>query len=162
MLDCVIALSFGYRMQDGKRLPGSSNEALAAIVHERYADLPKIMQAEVADAFSEIDPEPVMRIERHRTDVYLDTQEVLSQAAAICKKGKWQRVALVAHPGHLDRVARVAENLDLTTDDVQLETIRSLDVPFDPHSEQSWTRSSFGLKTHELAANALYKARGHI
>lgn len=153
--DCVIALSFGYQVRKGERLPGLSNEALAEILASEYEPLPKVLQFEVADAFAAISDEPIMRIEK--TDTYLDTHGVIERAAAICAKSKWRTVALVAHPVHLPRVAAVALHAGLQVSDEQLARMRAHSVPFDPASEQSWTRSESAARAHELGANLVYK-----
>jgi hypothetical protein len=160
--DCVIALAFGYRRTHGKIIPGPSNEALAEVVHEKYSGLPKILQFEVADAFAKHDNEPILRIEQHRTGAYMDTREVLVQASELCKKSGWETAALVAHPSHLPRVRACAEKLGLRVSTDQIDEMQGLDIPYDPQSDQSWTRSRWRMQLHEVLANGLYKALGHI
>lgn len=160
--ECVIALAFGYRRVRGQIVPGPSNEQLAEIVHRDYAHLPKVLQFEVADAFAELDPEPVLRIERHRSGSYLDTREILVQAAALCKKSGWERVALVAHPLHLPRVVQCVEKLGLKTSNAQIAKMSAEEIEFDSSSEQSWTRSAPAMRVHEVLTTLLYKGLRYL
>lgn len=160
--ECVIALAFGYRRRQGRLTPGDANETLAAVVHRDYAELPKILQLEVAIAFEALDREPVLKIQRHRSDAYLDTHEVLVQAASLCRKSGWETVAMVAHPLHLPRAVRCAEQLGLKTDVDQIARMNSEALHYDTQSEQSWTRSEFGTRVHETLATALYRLLGYI
>ncbi len=155
--ECVIALAYGYRRVRGQIVPGPPNEELAAVVHSQYSHLPKILQFEVADAFATLDSEPVLRIERHRSNSYLDTREVLVQASALCRKSGWNTVALVAHPLHVPRIQKCAERLGLKTDPIQLALIQNTNISFDKSSEQSWTRSEPAMRFHEALAGVLYR-----
>ncbi len=156
--ECVIALAFGYRRAHGKIVPGPPNEQIAEIVQRDFAHLPKILQFEVADAFAKLDPEPVFRIEQHRSGSYLDTREVLFQAAALCKKSGWTTVAVVAHPMHLRRVTQCIEKRGLRIDTEQIARMSLETIDFDKSSEQSWTRSAPSMLVHETLTTALYKA----
>lgn len=162
VLDCVIALSYGYRRVQGSSEPGLANDDLARIVHDRYRLLPKVLQVEVAEAHRSFNRERVLRIERHRQGAYLDTHEVLAQAKIFCDERGWLRPALVAHPIHLGRVAAVARHLGFEVNEAQIADVRSSAVRFDPRSEQSWTRSNRQAAFHEHLANVVYRIRGQL
>jgi len=133
--DCLIGFSFGYREKNGEIFPGLSNEDMANMINEKFFDLPKILQFEIADA---LDGKNIIeRITVHRNaDQYLNSQEVAEQALNIMRQNNWSNAILIAHPHHIPRVNAICKKLGITTIvPIGLENIR-----FDPQSAQPWTR----------------------
>lgn len=134
--EVILGQSFGHRGMNG---PGTSNEVLADCIKAYQAryNLPIVLQWELAYFFgNQIDPDQV--IWKHRIPgKYLDTYEVLYQSREICNsKLKGARKAIiVAHPDHMYRVVMVSRKLGF---EPLLPLI--VDVPYDPHSVQWWTR----------------------
>ncbi|MBI5913490.1 hypothetical protein HY839_03575 [Candidatus Azambacteria bacterium] len=149
----ILAQSFGLR---GDK-PGISNEALTKVVADlwRCYHLPLVLQWEIADCLPGVHKAGVIR--RHRTEgEYLDTHEVLAQSREICKKG-WTKAIVVAHPDHMWRVVRVAENVGFHAIPADVQ-----DIPYDPQSSQSWTRSKMCFIPREIAARLLYFMKGWL
>src|SRR5262249_42647534 len=136
---CLVAFSFGHLADGLAILPGPSNEDLARFAAEHFADLPKILQREVADAYLALAPEgSVFRIHENRQPgKYLDTREAAEQAAAILHEHGWRAAVLLAHACHLPRVTAVWEKLGLAAVvPPGLEQVR-----FCRGSRQPWTRN---------------------
>jgi nitroreductase len=161
--DCVIGFSFGYRGKSKKITPGLSNHDLAEVALRQLPGLPKILQFEIADAFTEIganDKAKVLRVEHHRQPGrYLDTREVAAQAQLLMRHYGWKTAALLAHPYHMPRVQLVCSRLGL--DWVAIEGLRGA-VEFDPASTQKWTRDLDHWRGYEPLALALYRMKGWV
>lgn len=154
--DVIIAQAFGRRQSD----PGPSNQALAEVVARiaKPQHLPVILQWEVADAYSAEVGESVYVVRSHRQPgKYLDTLEVLEQAALICHQHGWQKAVIVAHPDHAWRVVANACKLGFT-----VLTPDTSNCPYDPESVQSWTRSAWLFLPREIVARLLCLVRGQL
>jgi len=155
--EVVIAQAFG-RAEFNQ--PGLSNKALAKVVEEltRNSVTPVILQWEVADAFQAAEGQEVFVVRQHREPGrYLDTLEVLEQALVICRQRQWTRVAVVAHPDHIWRVAVCAQKMGLT-----VMVPDTSGVPYDRKSVQRWTRSSIHWWPRELPVRLLCLVRGQL
>lgn len=136
--DVIGAFAFAFL----KHGPGRSNEVMAQILERLFKlyNLPIISQWEIDDAIQDqgVKSHVVKRIEKHRAQgKYLDTLEVAVQMVEKMKRQGWKKVVTVAHPLHVWRVARILERLEV-------EPIISpylWSVPFEPKSEQWWTRN---------------------
>jgi len=153
--EVVLGQSFGLRSHD----PGPSNAELARIAHalSRQHQTPLILQWEISDAL--VHPTTCAGVVReHRIrGRYLDTYEVLSQSAILCRSRGWKRAIVLAHPDHAWRVVRTAERLGFTAVAADTGT-----VPYDPKSIQPWTRRRASFIPRELVARLLYLVRGWI
>lgn len=132
--DCVVALSFG---KATSKTNTDMNKAIAA--YARSCGLPILAQEEVAQYI----PNPFFVIKR--SDGYLDTWSVLSNAKAEMERNGFKRALFVAHAAHSKRAGGQATKLRLSF------TIPD-DLPqvWDAHSEQWWTRSRLLWTYHEL------------
>ena len=152
--DVILGQSFGLR-SDG---PGLSNYALAFVVArlaKRYS-LPAVLQWEIADCLPNVHIAGVIR--RHRSEgKYLDTYEVLAQSAELCRARGWKRAIVVAHPDHMWRCVQTAKKLGL------MALVPPMpEVPYDPASSQSWTRSRARFLPREIIARLLFLLKGWI
>lgn len=161
--DCVIGLSFGYRGEGKNVTPGLSNQDLANVAFKKFSGFPKILQFEIADAYSELgtkEPGKVIRIEKHRKrGKYLDTREVIEQAKLIMDEQGWRKPVILAHPFHMPRVQLVCDRLgiDWIATDVEVGQIE-----FDPLSTQKWTRDIDHWRGYEPLAMAFYGFKGWV
>ena len=161
--DCVIGLSFGYRGEGKNVTPGLSNQDLANVAFKKFSGFPKILQFEIADAYSELgtkEPGKVIRIEKHRKrGKYLDTREVIEQAKLIMDEQGWRKPVILAHPFHMPRVQLVCDRLgiDWIATDVEVGQIE-----FDPLSTQKWTRDIDHWRGYEPLAMAFYGFKGGV
>ena len=154
----ILGQSFGLRSEAD---PGLSNAALAGVAARLAVDskAPLLLQWEIADVLAEQRPAKTVYcvVREHWAGEYLDTFEVVRQMAVVCRANGWLRVAIVAHPAHAWRVARVAAWLGLDP-----AIVNTAGVPYDPESIQSWTRSAWCFFPRELAARLLYFFKGYI
>ena len=161
--DCLIVFSFGYRGRRKQATPGLSNQDLANLAIKYYAELPKIMQFEVADAYTAAhgpDNAPIVRIEKHRKPgVYLDTREVAVQAKRIMAENGWKSPVLLAHPYHMPRVQAVCSSLKIDWSAGKEEVGA---VEFDPLSSQGWTTSLDKWRGYEPLAIIYYRMKGWL
>ena len=159
--DCVIGLSFGQRGHRYNIEPGLSNQDLAEFAKQHFADLPKTLQFEIADAYAEIGGvDEVERISEHRKPgKYLDTREVVDQAKLIMDRHGWKTVVVLAHPMHLPRVDAVCRKLGMQT--VAVPGLNGA-IEFDPLSTQSWTRNADKFRGYEPLALVLYGLKGWV
>lgn len=161
--DCVIGFSFGYRGKERNSRPGLSNQDLANVLLKHHADLPKILQFEIADAYIEADgahPELIERITQHRVEgKYLDTREVAVQAKALMAEKGWKTALLVAQPYHMPRVQAVCTQLGISW--VANAEERGA-VEFDPQSAQKWTRGLDAWRGYEPMALVYYRLKGWV
>ncbi|MFZ4631915.1 MAG: hypothetical protein ACOYL8_01750 [Patescibacteria group bacterium] len=148
--DAIFCQSFGR----GKNGPGLSNECLAKSIteiQEKCAyNKPLIIQKDCADAFpTEIKIDKI--ISEHQTPgKYLDSYEVSRQCLEYCLKNNIKTLLVFAHPAHIWRVQQTLENFGLKTIGV------TCDVPYDPQSDQLWTRSKWLFIPWELFARLSY------
>ncbi len=160
--DCVVGFSFGYR---GKRhvTPGLSNQDLANVALKDHAELPKIFQFEIADAYLKAggkDADKIIRISKHRVPKkYLDTYEVALQAKEIMERKGYRTALLLAHPYHMPRVQAVATRLGI---DWVADADERGAVEFDPLSTQKWTRSLDKWRGYEPLALMYYRLKGWL
>ncbi len=154
----ILGQSFGGRSLTD---PGLTNYALAGVAARLAAgsSAPLLLQWEIALALAEQRPMMTVNhtVREHWAGEYLDTFEVLRQIAVVCRANGGKRVAIVAHPAHAWRVARVAARLGL--DPVIVNTVG---VPYDPESIQPWTRSAWRFLPRELAARLMYFLKEYI
>ncbi len=152
----ISAQSFGFRNSD----PGLSNKAIAEIVWNiaQKRGLPMILQWEVAYALPD-EPDNLTVIRSHRIKgEYLDTMEVLSQTKEIMGKQRWEKAIVVAHPSHIWRVKKMFEKMGVKI--IIPSGLR--DIPFDPQSEQWWTRNIFFWILREIPVRLICLAKGWI
>ena len=161
--DCALGFSFGYRGKQRATRPGLSNQDLANVLLKHHADLPKILQFEIADAYVEAEgknADSIERITKHRVEgKYLDTREVAVQAKAIMEQHGWKTALLVAHPYHMPRVQAVCNQLDIQW--VATPEERGA-VEFDPQSSQGWTRDLDAWRGYEPMAIMFYRLKGWL
>jgi hypothetical protein len=177
--DCVIGFSYGYRSKSHRVTPGLSNEDLADIALKHYANLPKILQFEIADAYSALgaeDAERVSRITRpdnigdvdldrsgqgvmQHADLALDTKQVALQAKAVMGKKGWKTALLLAHPYHMPRVQAVCDHYGISW---VADSDERGAVEFDPRSSQRWTRDLGHWRGYEPLALCYYRLKGWL
>lgn len=161
--DCVLGLSFGYRGKGTGVTPGLSNQDLANVALKHFADLPKILQFEIADAYTESvhnNGGVVERINHHRKkNKYLDTREVVDQARLIMGKHGWKHPVLLAHPNHMPRVQLACDRLGI--DWIATDHLKGA-IEFDPLSTQKWTRDIDQWRGYEPLAMAFYSLKGWV
>ena len=175
--DVIVALSFGMR-ENG---PGESNRHVARIVedlHNRYK-LPVIAQWEIGDdVLIDNDYLPhIVREPRPRTlgrfdnllgkvfgtskkdgsKAYLDTYEVLAQAANVAHPRGWRKAIIVAHGDHGWRVAKTAERFGFEVLVPYAQT-----HAYDRESIQSYTRSRLRFLPREIATRFYYILKGWL
>lgn len=151
----IISLSFGTGKGDAA---GESNEQLAREVSRlqtRYF-VPAIVQVEVSRALPRLHLAAIIR-EHSTPSRYIDTREVLRQAADICRERGWSEILLVCHHLHTWRAARVAKRLGLHI----LIPVGDR-TPYDPVSEQWQTRGPWQWVARELPARLYYLLKGWL
>ena len=149
--DVIVAQSFGLPAN------GLSNVSLAQVCDDLQSRhyIPVVSQWEIAD---QMKTQVVHRIEKHRVPgKYLDTYEVISQAWEFCKSQDRTNAVIVAHPDHMWRCVMVAKTLGFYTFVPEVNHI-----PYDPKSEQPWTRSAARFIPREIMARLLYLKKGWI
>ena len=157
---CVIGFSFGGIAEGLTVRPGPSNEDLARFGLEHFPELPRIYQAEIADAHLALAPAGMLfRIDHHRQPgAYLDTREVARQAREVVQTHGWRTAAVLAHAHHVPRAAAVCARLGIAiVVPPGLGAIR-----FCPESHQEWTRDVRGWSRRELRAIVYYRCRGWV
>lgn len=166
--DCVVGFAFGYRGKSKTRTPGLSNQDLANVIMNRFPDLPKILQLEIADAIKEAGgagTKDILVISKRRSRDHamaaheLDTQEVAQQAKELMDSHGWKKAVLVAHPNHMPRVQEVCSKVGI--DWVATDDLKGA-VEFDPLSSQKWTRSIDKWRGYEPIALMYYRAKGWV
>lgn len=175
--DVIIVLSFGGRPAG----PGKINVSLAKIagdLSKRY-NLPMIAQWEVADSSLELQdrllhvvreakgPKPgvfIKLIEKlttkktnNKASRYLDSYEVLTQAAEASRMRGLKKAIIVAHSDHAWRAGKVAEKLGF-----QVLFPYSKVTDFDKKSIQKYTRKRRLWRTRELLARLYYLFTGKM
>lgn len=152
----IIAFSFGFGPKRGGiknpagqyypelYKPGKSNEAMASVIAGLYKDglqLPVFSQWEIAEALKEYEIViPINQVARPGGK-YLGTSGVVEQ---MLDNGlnELTPVILVAQPYHMFRCKEITKKISEKRG-TALETLiaNTSSVPFDPESEQWWTRS---------------------
>jgi hypothetical protein len=156
--DCVIGFSFGFRLKNGKIIPGLSNDDLANFIEKHFPDKPYILQFEIADALSK-KKKDLFVIRKHRVKgEYLDTSEVALQAIEIMNKHEWHKAAIIAHPFHMPRVDALCQKLGINT--IVPDGLSC--VRFDPKSEQEWTRDKKTWANREKYVIDFFREKGLI
>lgn len=156
--DCVIGFSFGFRLKNGKIIPGLSNDDLAHFIEENLGDKPYILQFEIADALSK-KKKDLFVVRKHRNEgEYLDTSEVALQAIEIMNKHEWHKAAIISHPFHMPRVDALCQKLGIDT--IAPDGLSS--VRFDPKSEQEWTRDKKTWAHREKYVIDYFREKGLI
>lgn len=157
---CAIGFSFGAVRTDGVLQPGPSNEALAAVLRERFAHLPLIVQGEIADVLlAKLPTAQIHRIgDLCDKGPYLDSRLVAERAAVLMRQNGWKRVVVVAHPYHMPRADAVCRALGMDT--IAPEGLER--VPFCASSVQWWTRDAVRWRMREVPATVFYALRGWL
>ena len=153
--DAIVALSFGVRNNDA----GEANRALALVAQELHTklQLPVIAQWEIGDNIS-IDARQLVHIVRKprlEENGYLDTYEVLTQAAEVAHSRGWRKIIIIAHSDHAWRAIKVAQRLGFEPMFSHLST----DV-YDKNSSQKHTRSRWRFILREIPARIYYIFKG--
>ena len=160
--EVIIAQSFGFRRDDSGLSPGLSNEGIARKVLDAAlrCGLPMILQWEIADALLTKPKELSLYIIREHRDKgeYLDTEEVLFQTKEIMDERGWKRAMVFAHPWHIWRVKKQAEKAGIEV--IIPPWLNS--IPFDPKSDQWWTRNKFVWRLREAPARVFLLLKGKI
>lgn len=133
--DVIGAFSLGFLKND----PGLSNEVMARFVEKLFNihQLHIISQWEITDAMR-VTLIPIKNIHEHRIKgKYLDTLEVAAQMVEEMKKQGWKKIVVVAHPLHVWRCVKILQKLGVEP----IIPARLKTIPFDPRSEQWWTRN---------------------
>jgi DUF218 domain len=154
--DCVIAFSFGYRMNGGVMETGTANDDVAAFLQSNVPELPKIAEALVVPKSGLTGS--VISIDSHAPGVYLTTRDVAVLAKEIMDGKGWKKAIIVAHPYHMPRADSVCANLGIET--IALTGMQ--DIRFDPASDQPWTRNPELWMEKEAKSIAYYAERGWI
>ncbi len=150
----VLAFSFGSRARE----PGLSNEAMAEVIRRLAPDVISV-QWEIGRALRNLGITPHHEVLAHRRNGrYLDTEEVASQMLNFLQASNLQNetVSVVAHPDHLSRCVKILRKLGITA----VVLVRA-DIPYDPQSQQIWTRSPFLFHIRECLAFPIYLFRGY-
>jgi hypothetical protein len=145
--DVVGAFSFAF-LKDGF---GRSNKEMARVVEDIHKgwDLPIMSQWEIAYAVQDQESKKALEtiIEKHREEgKYLDTLEVAEQMAEQMKKRGRKKILVVAHPLHVWRAVKILQKLGVKA----LVAPLLWSVPFEPKSEQWWTRNRFFWTIKEI------------
>ena len=133
--DCVLGFSFGYVDDNGKILPGKSNEQLAQYIDDTFPNKPLILQFEIADAIQKQEPALVIRESRTKGE-YLNSIEIAEQALIFMIKNGWKKAAIVTHPAMEARNDAICKELGMIT--ILPPGLDSIE--YDVNSVQSWTR----------------------
>ncbi|HUS26299.1 MAG TPA: hypothetical protein VMY99_03060 [Nevskiaceae bacterium] len=161
---CVVVPAFGQRQEGDRKVPGESNQALARLTRQLFPGVPVIAQWEVDDALREQNDGAgaPYRIEEHaKPGAYLDTREVVRQAAEMITTGGLDgHVGVLAHPHHMPRAD--ASMGAVLFDGRSTVAVPGVEVPWDEQSSQRQTRSPKDWGTREAVAIGMYAARGWI
>ncbi|OGE84836.1 MAG: hypothetical protein A3J48_03425 [Candidatus Doudnabacteria bacterium RIFCSPHIGHO2_02_FULL_46_11] len=169
--DVIVALSFGGRVNG----PGKSNVALARLTEDlsRRYNLPVIAQWEIAHSSLDLQDKllhivrkarnkqlgrltkiihtlTTKRVDEKDLGNYLDSYEVLMQAAEICLKQGLKKAIIVAHHDHLWRTSKIAEAVGFEP----LHPFAQVTI-YDEESVQKYTRSRWRFMMREIP-NRLY------
>ncbi len=124
------------------------------MLNKKYR-IPIIAQSEIGDLLKNT---PIKIIKKSRKKgKYLDSYEVAYQAIKICKKLGIKKVLVLAHPDHALRCKWTVEKLGLST-----KTIDTTGCPYDPLSNQYWTRSAWKFIPREILARLMYLVQGKM
>jgi hypothetical protein len=165
----IVAFSFGYRKDDTSRvIPGLSNSALAEEVQrvfgwaDAFAEKNKqpspvvVVQHEIYDCLPLEVRTLAMPIREHRIEgKYLDSEEVMAQAAFLLHKEGVKKVFMVAQP-FLHRRKCVGLAKYWKFEPIVPDTKK---IPFDKLSEQWWTRGPIRLVAYAILQK-LFGRRG--
>lgn len=156
-VDCVIGFSFGCLNEDGRILPGKSNEQLARYIDRNFPNTPLILQVEIADALPSRTPALTIR-EARITGHYLSSKELAEQAALFMKKHGWRTAAIVTHPAMEARNDAICRKLGINTVlPPNLEHIQ-----YEPASAQPWTKDKESWWEREEQIIVSYAEKGWI
>lgn len=148
--DAFVLLGFGLGLgADGRITSGLSNLALAQwVVAHNPLRLPTITQEGTYLALKELETAvPSLAVDTwvinlpHDPRVHVDTHGAALQVWLIFNNTGIRRPVLVTHPYQSERARRIFAKLPL--DELILPPIEATAVPFDPASDQRWTRSLF-------------------
>ncbi len=149
----IVAFSFGGRFYG----TGKSNRFLidfASSLFEQYRT-PIIAQWEIGEY---VKNGIIQTIKKSRVaGQYLDTYEVAYQATEVCEKLGIKKVLVLAHPHHTLRCKWTLEKLGL-----KAFLIDTTNCPYDPKSNQTWTRNALKFIPREILARLMYLVKGYI
>jgi hypothetical protein len=155
--DCVLVLSFGYRMNNGCVAPGLANEHLAAQAVRLAAGKPILAQAELHDVLIDLGAKgPLYRI-AGSAGQYFDTRAFFVSCLPILSTHQYRIPQLIAHPFHMPRAQAAARVLDL-----DIRCCKGLQRIWDRGSAQTWTRSPARWIPREVYATFAYARRGWL
>ena len=158
--DSIIAFAFGNRISDnGNRLPGSMNEALARLTLETYrkTGAPVYAQWEIAEVIGDLIPSHHLTpIYPKRTDtgdiIYLSTRGVAEDIVRIAgTTEKLGKAVVIAFNEHSLRSVRTARAVGINAYAPEAVTLPS---SYDKQSGQPWTRTKRNYVLHELRSRA--------
>lgn len=150
----VIGFSFGHRGSE----PGISNEAMAKVIQKLAPDIVSV-QWEIGKALRKLNVAPHHEVLTHqKPGHYLDTEEVARQMLDFLRGSSLQNetISVVAHPVHLPRCVRILRKLGVT----MVAPVHA-SIPYDPQSQQIWTRSPLLIHIREILAFPIYLFRGY-
>lgn len=149
----VLGFSFGLRGIE----PGLSNESMAQVIKNSYAEAVKSVQWEIGNALNKLGIEADHRITKNITvpGKYLDTEEVAKQMKDfLATQPDITDIRVIAHDKHMPRVLKTLKKFGINAKP------GSANIPYDPESSQIWTRSPFLFKIRELMAWPFYILKG--
>lgn len=135
--DCILGFSFGCRKEGTILVPGTANAALAQFIEKRLPRLPLVLQYEIADALTVLQPEFVIREHREKGK-YLDSREVALQGIEYMKANNWTKAIVVTHSALEARNDYICTAFGITT--IAPEGLE--EIPYDDESAQLWTRDA--------------------
>jgi len=148
----IVAFAFGYR-KDG---PGTSNRALARVVERLMIDYPDavvVLQHEILDCLYGFPHSKRIHFVRwHKNSgQYLDSEEVMRQAAEYFNEAYVKKIFIVAQPFlHLHECISLAKQSGF-----EPVVPTKMKIPFDKQSEQEWTRSRTKLLAYAIKQKLL-------
>ncbi len=155
-VDALIVSAFGGRDGD---IIGISNAYLIKVTDEisKQYNIPIIAQWEIGNKSSQ--KNVIFSIQKTPGE-YLDTHGVAKKAAEFCKQRNIKSVAVIAHPDHTLRCKWALEEEKMDFEKVYI--VNTEGCPYDPQSNQVWTRSPKKFIPYEILARLMYLAKGYI
>lgn len=160
--DSLITQDFGRRERKGDEAVDPVNMAIAqfAIDILTQKDMPSIMQTESATAYNALSRKTASKIiteSRKKSQAYLDSWEVLSQAKEYMDEYGLESPVIVAQAHHIGRVALMAVKLG-----IKPIIPKGLPNGFDNYSAQWWTRTNSLWMAREVPGLYVLKVQGKL
>ncbi|NIB42168.1 hypothetical protein HBA55_21355 [Pseudomaricurvus alkylphenolicus] len=158
--DSIIAFAFGNRIsENGNRLPGTMNEALAKLTIEtfRRTAAPVYAQWEIAEIIGDQIPAHLLtpiypKITETGDVIYLSTRGVAEDIARIAgSTDKLGKAIVISFSEHSLRSIRTAREVGI---DAYAPEAVMLPNTYDEQSGQPWTRTKRNYVLHELRSRA--------